>query len=149
MGDSLRPGARSRSPLHCLDMEPRRLRRLPRVEVRGIEVPVARGLRARLLGLALLRRERAGSGLLIPRCSSVHTFGMRFALDIVFLDRNNRPLRSVRCVRGWRVVSCRLAAAALETPAAGCTRTTRLIDAPRQRLGCWLISSRGRDHRRA
>jgi uncharacterized membrane protein (UPF0127 family) len=106
-------------------MEPRRLRHLPRVEVRGIEVPVAWGVGARLLGLALLRRERAGPGLLIPRCSSVHTFGMRFALDVVFIDGNNRPLRSVRCVRRWRVVSCRRAAAALETPAAGCTRTSR------------------------
>ena len=31
-------------------------------------------------------RAEAGPGLLIPRCSSVHTFGMRFALDLVFLD---------------------------------------------------------------
>ena len=98
-------------------MEPRRLRRLPRAEVHGIEVPVARGLRARLLGLALLRRERAGPGLLIPRCSSIHTFGMRFALDVVFLDDEGRTLREVRGVAASRLVSSRGAAAVLEMPA--------------------------------
>lgn len=104
--------------MHCLDMEPRRLRRLPRAEVHGIEVPAAQGLFARSLGLALLRRERAGPGLLIPRCSSVHTFGMRFAVDLVFLDGAGRPLRAVHGVPPFRVVSCRGAAAVLETP--GC-----------------------------
>jgi len=97
-------------------MEPRRLRRLPRAEVHGIEVPVAQGLRARLLGLALLRRERVGPGLLIPRCSSIHTFGMRFALDIVFLDDEGRTLREVRGVARSRVVSCRGADTVLEMP---------------------------------
>ena len=36
---------------------------------------------------------RPGAGLLIPRCSSVHTFGMRFALDLVFLDRRRPDAR--------------------------------------------------------
>ncbi|MEK6252914.1 MAG: DUF192 domain-containing protein [Actinomycetota bacterium] len=98
-------------------MEPRRLRRLPRAEVYGIEVPVAQGLRARLLGLALLHRERAGPGLLIPRCSSIHTFGMRFALDLVFLDGEGRPMRQVRGAPPFRFVSCRGAAEVLELPA--------------------------------
>jgi uncharacterized membrane protein (UPF0127 family) len=98
-------------------MEPRRLRRLPRSTVLGGKVVVARGVRARLLGLALLRRERAGPGLLIPRCHSVHTFGMRFALDLVFLDGQGRPLRVVRGVSPLRVVTCRGAAAVLEMPA--------------------------------
>jgi uncharacterized membrane protein (UPF0127 family) len=117
MGDSLRPGARSSPPLHCRDMKPRRLCHLPRAVVLGHEVPVALRPFPRLLGLALLRRERAGPGLLIPRCRSVHTFGMRFALDLAFLDRQGRPLREERGVRPLRVVSCRGAAAVLEVPA--------------------------------
>jgi uncharacterized protein len=98
-------------------MEPRRLRRLPRAKLLGREVPVARGRCARLLGLALLRRERAGPGLLIPRCWSVHTFGMRFALDLVFLDSRGRTLREMQGVAPFRFVACRGAAAVLETPA--------------------------------
>jgi uncharacterized membrane protein (UPF0127 family) len=118
MGDSLRAGARTPRSLHRFDMEPRRMRRLARVEVLGREVAVARGWRARQLGLALLRRERAGPGLLIPRCRSVHTFGMRFALDLVFLDDHGRPLHEVRGVAPFRIVSCRSAAAVLELPIA-------------------------------
>jgi hypothetical protein len=102
-------------------MEPRRLRRLPRAEVCGIEVPVAIGFRARLLGLAMLPRERAGRGLLIPRCRSVHTFGMRFALDLVFLDREGRALREMPAVGRFRIVACPGAVAVLELPSCTCS----------------------------
>jgi uncharacterized membrane protein (UPF0127 family) len=94
----------------------RRLRHLPRARVRGRDVPVATGLRARLLGLALLRPEAAGPGLLIPRCRRVHTFGMRFELDLYFLDRAGRVVDEHRAVRPNRFVSCRHAVAALELP---------------------------------
>ena len=63
-----------------------RFRRLERTELLGFDVPVATTRLSRLLGLALLGRERAGAGLLIPRCRSVHTFGMLFPLDLLFLD---------------------------------------------------------------
>jgi uncharacterized membrane protein (UPF0127 family) len=95
-----------------------RLRRLPRAPVAGACVRVAVGHRARLLGLARLDREEAGAGLLIPRCRSVHTFGMRFALDIVFLDAAGRPLAVRPGVPPRRVVFERRAAAVLELPAA-------------------------------
>ncbi len=74
-------------------------------------------LLSRLLGLALLRPGRAGEGLLIPRCRSVHTFGMRFAIDVVFLDRERRALSVRRSVARNRVVGHRGAAAVLELPA--------------------------------
>ena len=44
-----------------------------------------------------------GQGLCIPRCSAVHTFGMGFDLDLLFLDRHDRILRFERRVRPWRV----------------------------------------------
>jgi uncharacterized protein len=94
-------------------MEPRRFRALPRSKMAGLEVPVATGPAARLLGLAFVRRRRAGPGLLIPRCRSVHTFGMLFALDVVFLDRGGMPV-CVRRVRPFRVASCKRAATVLE-----------------------------------
>ena len=94
-----------------------RLASLPRREVAGREVPVAVGLRSRLLGLAYLDRSEAGPGLLIPRCSSVHTFGMRFALDLVFLDEQGAPVAVRLGVAPRRFASCRGAAAVLEAPA--------------------------------
>lgn len=94
-----------------------RLRRLPRTIVLGHEVRVARGPRARLLGLAHLDREAAGTGLLIPRCASVHTFGMRFRLDLYFLGEEGEIISVRRGVAPRRLASCRRAAAVLELPA--------------------------------
>jgi len=71
-----------------------------------------------LLGLAHLDREQAGPGLLIPRCSSVHTFGMRFALDLCFLDDEGALLAIRRGVGARRLVSFAGARAVLEIPAA-------------------------------
>jgi len=113
------PAGRSLAPR--LERLAPRLLRLPAVDVLGREVRVARGPRARLLGLAGLDREDAGAGLLIPRCASVHTFAMRFALDLVFLDRDGRPLTVRRGVPPRRFVLVRGAAAVLELPA-GCAR---------------------------
>jgi uncharacterized membrane protein (UPF0127 family) len=94
----------------------RRLSLLPRASVLGREVVVAQGPRARLLGLAHLDRERVGEGLLIPRCSSVHTLGMRFPLDIWFLDGRGRAISIRAAVPPRRLVWQRGAAAALELP---------------------------------
>jgi uncharacterized membrane protein (UPF0127 family) len=85
--------------------------------VAGREVPVAVGFRARLLGLAHLDRAAAGPGLLIPRCAAVHTFGMRFALDLYFLGPAGEILAVRRAVPPRRIVSHRGAAAVLEVPA--------------------------------
>jgi uncharacterized membrane protein (UPF0127 family) len=51
-----------------------------------------------------------GCGLLIDHCGAIHTLGMRFALDVVFLDAGWRVVRVVAGVRpgrwfvwgGWR-----------------------------------------------
>jgi uncharacterized membrane protein (UPF0127 family) len=93
-----------------------RLRRLPRRRLLGREVPVAVGFAARLLGLSRLPRDAAGAGLLIPRCASVHTFGMRFALDLVFLDGAGRALAVRRGIGPRRLGWCRGARAVLELP---------------------------------
>jgi len=96
-----------------------RLRRLPLTAVLGREAPVAVGFRARLLGLARLDREEAGAGLLIPRCAGVHTFGMRFRLDLVFLDERGRPLSTRLSVPPRRLACFHGAAAVLEIPSGG------------------------------
>jgi uncharacterized membrane protein (UPF0127 family) len=79
--------------------------------------PAATGFRTRLLGLAWRERDDAGPGLLIPRCASVHTFGMRFELDVYFLDADGYVLSVRRQVPPRRILWCRGAAAVLEIPA--------------------------------
>lgn len=49
-------------------------------------IPHARGFWRRARGLIGVDAERVRSGLCIPRCGSVHTFGMRHSIDVVFVD---------------------------------------------------------------
>lgn len=95
-----------------------RLASLPTIVLGGgISVPIAIGFRARLLGLAGLDAEEAGNGLLIPRCRSVHTIGMRFDLDLVFLDRDGIVVAIRRGLPPGRArVAERAAVAVLELP---------------------------------
>jgi len=78
-----------------------------------MELIVARGPR-RLTGLLGPRSLPPGVALEIPRCRSVHTFGMRFALDLAWLDGERRVVRIDRAVAPWRVRSCRQARSVLE-----------------------------------
>lgn len=105
-----------RAPQPWVEVESARLQALPRRIVLGHEVAVAIGPRARLLGLAGLAPEQAGAGLLIPRCAGVHTFWMRFELDLVFLDRDGAPLARRLRVPPRSLAWRRGAAAVLELP---------------------------------
>lgn len=93
-----------------------RLARLPRREVLGAVYPVAGSRGARLLGLAGLERSEAGPGLLIPGCRSVHTFGMRFPIDVWFLGDYGEPLAVRRNLGRRRIARHSDARAVLEVP---------------------------------
>ena len=95
-------------------MVPARLQRLEHHSDGRVGIFVAEGFRSRLLGLAFLRDVPHTQALLIPRCSSVHTFGMRFELDVTFLDADGRKLRTAWDVPPGRIVRHRGAAAVLE-----------------------------------
>lgn len=70
----------------------------------------------RMRGLLARPPLQADEGLLIAPCPSVHTFGMRYALDLVFLDPTGRVLKLVRGLRPWRMAACAHAHATLELP---------------------------------
>lgn len=95
---------------------PPRLAGYPRIALRSarLEVRVARTFRARLLGLAGLRGLPRDCGLLLPATRSAHTLGMRFALDLVWLDRRGNVVRIDSGVVRGRLRSCRAAAGLLE-----------------------------------
>jgi len=103
---------------------PLRFRRLPSADVASRRVPVAVTVLSRALGLALLRADRIGAGLLIPRCRSIHTFGMRAPLDVVFLDAAMAPVSVRSRVPANRVLRQPGAAATLELPAGAATVET-------------------------
>lgn len=97
---------------------PPRLHRLPCLALRsGWVVAVACGGWARLRGLAGLRSPPARVALLLAPCRSVHTCGMRFEVDLVWLGPSGAVLRVDCGVRPWRVRSCRRACGVLEAAA--------------------------------
>src|SRR4051794_39959 len=94
---------------------PRRLARLPPAEgFPDRDVRRAQSLVARLLGLAFLREIPPDAGLLMPRTRAIHTCGMRFALELHWLDARGRVIRADSRVSPWRFRACRGAAAVLE-----------------------------------
>jgi uncharacterized protein len=59
----------------------------------------------------------AGSALMIEPCPAVHTAFMRFAIDIVFLDRQGYAIKIVRNLGPWRAAMSPRAYAVIEMPA--------------------------------
>src|SRR5215204_2659241 len=103
-------------------MGTRRLDRLPALVLAdGLRIAIADGLRARPLRTALL----------IPGCRSVHTFGMRFALDLIWLDEDGAIVDVSASVPPWRIVARAPARAVVECRAgAGAAFFTALATAP-------------------
>ena len=88
------------------------------------EVREARSPWARMVGLLGRDHLPPGHGLLIVPCSSVHTFFMRFAIDVAFLDRDGRVVRAYGSVPPFRLLTGgRGARMALELPAGTLART--------------------------
>jgi uncharacterized membrane protein (UPF0127 family) len=75
------------------------------VVVPGWRIVVARGPLGRVRGLLGRRGMPARHGLWL-RTRSVHTVGMRFALDLVWIDRRGAVIRVDRDVGPGRVRSC-------------------------------------------
>lgn len=79
---------------------------------------LARGVMDRARGL-LGTRAGWGAGhdvLVLLPCRSVHTVGMRYALDVAFCDAGGTVVRSETDVRPGRLLSCGRAAFVLERP---------------------------------
>ena len=70
-------------------------------EIAG-RVEVADGFFDRFLGLMFRKRLDEGCGLLLVPCSQIHTFSMKFAIDAVFLDKNNVILMIEKEMKPWR-----------------------------------------------
>jgi uncharacterized membrane protein (UPF0127 family) len=79
---------------------------------------LASSLRDRTVGLLGRSGLEAGSGLWIERSPSIHMFFMRFAIDAVFVDEQDRVVRIVEHLRPWRIVAwARGARDCIELPA--------------------------------
>jgi hypothetical protein len=93
---------------------PLRVENLTRGTVLATNLEVASSANSRNKGLLGRERLAPGEGLWIVPCEAVHTFFMRFAIDLVYLDRQNR-IRKLRAeVAPWRISACLRAYSVLE-----------------------------------
>jgi len=86
----------------------------------GTEVSVAQSYLPRLIGLLgkTARWSKPGRGLWILPSRGVHTIGMLFPIDLVFLDEEKTVIHLEEYVRPWRVSRvCLKALSVLELPA--------------------------------
>jgi uncharacterized protein len=65
-------------------------------DVGGVEVAASGPSRRK----GLLERDGLDGAILLTKAASVHTIGMRFAIDVAFLDRRLRTLRVLTMVPG-------------------------------------------------
>lgn len=88
-----------------------------------IEVELANTFLKRLRGLMFRSRLESGRGLLLAPCDGVHMFFMRFAIDVVYLDKNFCIKKIVHNLRPWLGLSvCFGAWGALELSSGEATR---------------------------
>jgi hypothetical protein len=81
-----------------------RIQDLNRGTVLAERCRVARSFVQRVFGLHLLPRLASGEGLLLPGSTTIDTTFMRYAIDLVFVDRSGRVTRIVHRLRPWRMV---------------------------------------------
>jgi uncharacterized protein len=82
------------------------------------EVEHVRSTWARMKGLLGRDSLAEGHALLIEPCSSIHTFFMRFPIDVLFLSRDLRVLRALHRLQPWRATRVHFGSAmAVELPA--------------------------------
>lgn len=80
-------------------------------------VILAQNFTARLRGLLGRKGLAPGNALIIKPCNSVHTWFMRFNIDVLFVGRSGRVVKVIENLPPFKVAAARVAACAVELPA--------------------------------
>ena len=83
----------------------------------GDSVKVADTSSARRTGLLRQSSLAAGEGLWIVPCEGIHTWGMKFSIDVAFLSRKRQIVKIRKDMGKWRIAWCLWAHSVLELPA--------------------------------
>src|ERR1700677_5319142 len=84
---------------------------------------IADSSKTRNIGLLKHERLERGEGLWIAPCEGVHTFGMKFPIDVVFLNRKKKILKIRPNMVKRRISFSILAHSVLELPAGTLEKT--------------------------
>ncbi|HEY1806463.1 MAG TPA: DUF192 domain-containing protein [Terracidiphilus sp.] len=104
-------------PAQAGPQEPLRVTNITRGTVLATRLEAAHTGPKRRKGLLGRDGLATGEGLWIAPCESVHTFFMRFPIDLVYLDREQRIKKARSAVGPWRLSACLSAHSILELPA--------------------------------
>src|SRR5215831_11528076 len=92
-------------------------------------VSIAGSSAERRTGLLKHSELLPGDGLWIAPCECIHTFGMKFAIDAVFLNKKKKVAKIAAGLPRRRLAMALLADSVLELPAGTASRTdTRIGD---------------------
>lgn len=67
------------------------------------DILIAEAMMDRMIGLMFKKKMVGYEGLLISPCRSIHTFFMRYSLDIIFLNSDNKIIKIIRDMKPWRL----------------------------------------------
>jgi uncharacterized protein len=84
---------------------------------------VATSFFSRLLGLMGRKELPADEAILFPRCNSIHTFFMRFPIDVVFVSKDGEIIEVKESLPPWRMLVPRVEAAYVIEMKASSSRT--------------------------
>ena len=101
------------------------------------------GFWQRARGLLGRPAPEMGIAWLFERCRAVHTCGMGYPIDVIFIDRHGRVRKLVESLPPWRAACCPQAAHTLETCAGSIRRLGLRL---RQRLVLKLSINHTRHH---
>lgn len=54
------------------------------------------GIFSKLIGLLFTKELPEGHGMWLVPCSSIHTFGMRYAIDVIYLNKKQKVIKLVK-----------------------------------------------------
>lgn len=72
------------------------------------DAKVAKNFFTRTVGLLSKKSLNEGEGLIIKPCCSIHTFFMQFAIDVLFINKQNEVIALYENVKPWRILPIHL-----------------------------------------
>src|SRR5580704_15134503 len=108
---------------HMNDLAKLRIRNQSRDTLLADRADIADTSAKRRTGLLKHTGLEPGEGLWIAPCEAVHTIGMKFAIDVLFLDKKKKVLKIKPAMPRWRMAISFFAHSVLELPSGRAAET--------------------------
>ncbi|MHC1717118.1 MAG: DUF192 domain-containing protein [Acidaminococcaceae bacterium] len=80
------------------------------------EAKIADNFITRLKGLLGTDHLKEGSALIIRPCNGIHTLGMKYSIDVIFIDKSDKVIKIVSDMPSRKISTCNNASYVIETP---------------------------------